>query len=28
VDSQGVSISQAAQQWIDQNPDVWRPWIS
>jgi glycine betaine/proline transport system substrate-binding protein len=28
VDSQGVSISEAAQQWIDDNPNVWRPWIS
>ena len=28
VDAQGLSISQAAEQWIDQNPDVWRPWVS
>jgi glycine betaine/proline transport system substrate-binding protein len=28
VDSEGMSISEAAGQWIDQNPDVWRPWLS
>ena len=28
VDAQGLSIRQAAEQWIDQNPDVWRPWVS
>lgn len=28
ADSQGVSVGQAAQQWIEQNPNVWRPWLS
>jgi glycine betaine/proline transport system substrate-binding protein len=28
VDSQGLSVSEAAQQWIDDNPNVWRPWVS
>jgi glycine betaine/proline transport system substrate-binding protein len=28
ADSQGVSVGQAAQQWIEQNRDVWRPWLS
>jgi glycine betaine/proline transport system substrate-binding protein len=27
VDSEGVPMRDAAQQWIDQNPDVWRPWL-
>jgi glycine betaine/proline transport system substrate-binding protein len=28
ADSQGLSVGQAAQQWIEQNPNVWRPWLS
>jgi glycine betaine/proline transport system substrate-binding protein len=28
VDSKGVPIRQAAERWIEQNPDVWRAWIS
>jgi glycine betaine/proline transport system substrate-binding protein len=28
ADSQGVPIQQAAEQWIDQNPNVWRKWLS
>ena len=28
VDARGLSISQAAEQWVEQNPDVWRPWLS
>ncbi len=28
VDSEGVPISEAAEQWISENPDVWRPWLS
>ncbi len=27
VDSEGVPMPQAAQQWIDDNPDVWRAWL-
>jgi glycine betaine/proline transport system substrate-binding protein len=27
VDSEGVPMPQAAQQWIDENPSVWRPWL-
>lgn len=27
VDSEGVPMPQAAQQWIDDNPDVWRTWL-
>jgi glycine betaine/proline transport system substrate-binding protein len=27
VDSEGVSMRQAAEQWIRDNPDVWRPWL-
>jgi glycine betaine/proline transport system substrate-binding protein len=28
VDSQGVPIREAAERWIRENPDVWRPWLS
>jgi glycine betaine/proline transport system substrate-binding protein len=27
VDSEGVPMQQAAQQWIDANQDVWRAWL-
>jgi glycine betaine/proline transport system substrate-binding protein len=27
VDSEGVPMPEAAQQWIDDNPDVWRKWL-
>ena len=27
VDSEGVPMQQAAQRWIEENPDVWRPWL-
>jgi glycine betaine/proline transport system substrate-binding protein len=27
VDSEGVPMQQAAQQWIEANPDVWRTWL-
>jgi glycine betaine/proline transport system substrate-binding protein len=27
VDSEGMRVAQAAQQWIDDNPDVWRAWL-
>jgi glycine betaine/proline transport system substrate-binding protein len=27
VDSEGVPMPEAAQQWIDENPDVWRKWL-
>ena len=27
VDSEGVPMLQAAQQWIDDNPDVWQTWL-
>src|SRR5687767_425582 len=27
VDSEGVPMQQAAQRWIAENPDVWRPWL-
>ena len=27
VDSEGMPMPQAAQQWIDDNPDVWRTWL-
>jgi glycine betaine/proline transport system substrate-binding protein len=28
VDSQGMSMREAAEQWINDNPDVWRAWLS
>ncbi|MGH2992205.1 MAG: glycine betaine ABC transporter substrate-binding protein [Solirubrobacterales bacterium] len=28
VDSEGVPIREAADQWIRENPDVWRAWLS
>jgi len=28
VDSQGVPIEEAAEQWINENPEVWRRWLS
>jgi len=28
VDSERVPISEAAERWIRENPDVWRPWLS
>jgi glycine betaine/proline transport system substrate-binding protein len=28
ADSEGVPLSQAAQQWIEQNANVWRAWLS
>jgi len=28
VDSRGVPIREAADQWIRENPDVWRAWLS
>ena len=27
VDSEGMPMAQAAQQWIDDNPDVWQSWL-
>jgi glycine betaine/proline transport system substrate-binding protein len=27
VDSEGVPMREAADRWIRQNPDVWRPWL-
>jgi glycine betaine/proline transport system substrate-binding protein len=27
VDSEGVPISQAAEQWVDENPSIWRAWV-
>jgi glycine betaine/proline transport system substrate-binding protein len=27
VDSEGVPMPEAAQRWIEENPDVWRPWL-
>jgi glycine betaine/proline transport system substrate-binding protein len=27
ADSEGVPMPQAAQQWIDENPNVWQPWL-
>jgi glycine betaine/proline transport system substrate-binding protein len=27
VDSRGVPINQAAEQWVNDNPDVWRAWV-
>jgi glycine betaine/proline transport system substrate-binding protein len=27
VDSEGVPIAQAAEQWVDDNPGVWREWL-
>ncbi len=27
VDSEGVPISQAAEQWVNDNPSVWRAWL-
>jgi glycine betaine/proline transport system substrate-binding protein len=27
VDSEGVPMQQAAQRWIEENPEVWRPWL-
>lgn len=27
VDSEGMSMSEAADQWIGENPDVWRKWL-
>jgi glycine betaine/proline transport system substrate-binding protein len=27
VDSEGVPIDQAAEQWVDENPSVWRAWL-
>jgi glycine betaine/proline transport system substrate-binding protein len=27
VDSEGMRVAQAAQQWIDDNPDVWQSWL-
>jgi glycine betaine/proline transport system substrate-binding protein len=27
VDSEGMSMREAAEQWIEQNPDVWRAWL-
>jgi glycine betaine/proline transport system substrate-binding protein len=27
VDSEGMSMRQAAEQWISENPDVWRAWL-
>jgi glycine betaine/proline transport system substrate-binding protein len=28
VDARGMSIRDAAQRWVDENPDVWRKWLS
>jgi glycine betaine/proline transport system substrate-binding protein len=28
VDAQRVPIRAAAERWIRENPDVWRPWLS
>jgi glycine betaine/proline transport system substrate-binding protein len=28
VDSRGVPIQEAAEQWINENPEVWRRWLS
>jgi glycine betaine/proline transport system substrate-binding protein len=28
VDARGVPIERAAEQWVRENPDVWRPWLS
>jgi glycine betaine/proline transport system substrate-binding protein len=27
VDSEGVPMTEAADRWITENPDVWRPWL-
>jgi len=27
VDSEGVPMTEAADRWIRENPDVWRPWL-
>jgi glycine betaine/proline transport system substrate-binding protein len=28
VDARGVPIEQAAERWVNENPNVWRPWLS
>jgi glycine betaine/proline transport system substrate-binding protein len=28
VDARGVPMERAAEQWVRENPDVWRPWLS
>src|SRR5919109_22031 len=28
VDARGVPIEEAAEQWVRENPNVWRPWLS
>ena len=28
VDARGVPIARAAERWIEENPNVWRPWLS
>ena len=28
VDARGMSVREAAERWVDENPDVWRKWLS
>ena len=28
VDARGMPVSEAAERWVDENPDVWRKWLS
>jgi glycine betaine/proline transport system substrate-binding protein len=28
VDARGVPIEEAAERWVRENPNVWRPWLS